>query len=252
VKYYNKWYIILDIMDDSIYVIELIGYIFSILAIIAAAHNLIERLFHYSLFDAFIKFGPFLLKSLVPHEPFYLWLECRTLNKNIYETWDVVLFYFISLTMVFSFVAGFWIILVLKILSIIHISIYILIPWFLILLVANSKSAYNQAAINFKTVYFPNLENAKQIKEKMTLEPLLTFKLYIKHFFRNWPLTPYNTLTVLLIVILILVLYWPAWLIQAIQRKNKLDLSNEKTRATYFMGYFLFFAIIGLTLNLIS
>ena len=120
------------------------------------------------------------------------------------------------------------------------------------LFIANHRSAIHQAAINFKAIYYPNLEDAEQLKGKMALEPFITAKLYFKNFLKNWPLTPYNTLIVLLIVILVIVLYLPAWLIRSVQRGNKLDLTDERIRTNYFLGYFLFFALLGSTLSFIS
>lgn len=228
--------------------IEILGLIFAVAGVIATAHTMLERIFHYSLFSTLLAITPLFLRSWFPHEPSILWFENRSMNRNIYESWDLALIYLFMLLIIFFLSAGFLIFLIFRLINFYYIPTSLLVAWFLLLLFSNFISAGNQAAIQFKIIN-PMLKNINQIAEHMRRNPLLTLRFATKHFFLNWIKTPFTTLKLLCLVILLVLLYWPAWLIRSFQRTNKIPLTDEGDRTNYLIVYSVFFICVGLLLN---
>jgi hypothetical protein len=72
---------------------DIFGFVFIVLGIITGAHTILENLFHYSLFSAFLNLAPNAISSLSDAKPITAWLEARTLNRQFHEMWDVALFF---------------------------------------------------------------------------------------------------------------------------------------------------------------
>lgn len=234
-------------MTDSKSVIELAGYSFWFLGIIATAHFLLDRFLGYSLFSVFITTAPSLMKSIVPSEPFYFWLEGRIQNKSVHEMWDICLIYLFLLTSVLFLFSGCWIFLILKLFSVINTPIIVIIFWFIINFIIFFISSSNQTALTFH-IRDRRIKRTETIRNRMRENQLLTLKIFLKYFSTNWILAPYNTLKILLIDILAILLFWPAWLIQALHVHPKIDLNDDKTRTTYFIGYAFTSILLGQSL----
>ena len=226
---------------------DIFGYAFIVLAIITGAHAIFETLFHYSPFSAFLSLAPKAISSVSDAKPLSVWLEARTLNRQFHEMWDVALFYLVMLSTVLFMMSGCWLFLILKLLSIVNVPTGLLITWFIFNALLFFISASNQAALTFR-IKDHRLRRIKTIVNRMHQNPTLTLKLVLKFFLSNWFLGPLNTFKVLLIDLLIVILYWPSWLIKFLLRKN-IDLNTNKTRTTYFIACAASFALIGTSLS---
>jgi hypothetical protein len=237
-------------MLDTKSPIEVLGLILALLGVFATAHTVLERIFKYSLFTTLLAITPLFLRSWFPHEPSILWFENRSTNRNIYESWDVAFIYLFLLPIILFLNAGFFTFVILRLVDVYHITIPLLIAWFLLILVSNFMAACNQAALKFKDIN-PTLNDINQILAHMQRHPYLTLRFITGYFFLNWIKTPITTLVLLCLFILLVLLYWPAWLIRALQRTNKLPLTRESDRTNYLIVYSVIFICAGLLLNFI-
>ncbi|MHB8104294.1 MAG: hypothetical protein ACYDG5_01975 [Dehalococcoidales bacterium] len=226
--------------------IKFIGFIITACGIIATAHALFERFFAYSLFTTFIDLTPTFIKSY-GNELLPAWLDSRISKDKIYHAWDVFLLYLILLSITLFLMVAFWVFLILQLLSIFSIPMIWLIILIIMNIVANVYSAILQTALAIKIKY-PEIQSTDEIMTRMLLEQTLTFKLLCKYFFLDFVIGPYNTLKILLLVVLAIILYWPAWIIRMFQR-NKLNLSITGFRTTYFIGYAFIFLLVGTILT---
>lgn len=231
-------------MEDFI-LSDLIVYILFILAGITATHTVLERLLHYSLFTAFIKFIPIAIRDISNSPKLSLWVESHTTNRDLYEMCGAVLIYFIILSSALFLFFGCWVYLILQILSIVHIPTSLLVTWFIVIFLLMFISAGNQTAV-FLMVRDRRLKKIDTIKNRMRQNPSLTLKLTLKFFLTN--LSPLNTLKVLLVALLIIVFYWPAWIIQPILKK-RINLNDANTRSTYFTTCAFVYGIFGTSIN---
>ena len=161
--------------------------------------------------------------------------------------WEVCLIYLFLLTFVLFLFSGCWIFLTLKLFSVLNTPIIFIICWFIINSIIFFISSSNQTALTFH-IRDRRIKKADTIKNRMSENQPLTLKIFLKYFSTNWILAPYNTLKILLIVILALVLFWPAWLIQAFHMHSKIDLNNDTTKTTYFIGYAFISFLLGISL----
>ena len=106
--------------------------------------------------------------------------------------------------------------------------------------------------INLKAVG-KSRKNKEQVKKRVgdfiRQNRITMGKIYAYYFFKNWAIAPITTLKLLLIVVFIIVLYWPAWLINAFPTKTRLHLNDKVTRKYYFTAYGASLMIIGLSLT---
>ena len=226
--------------------INFVGFIFSVIGIIATAHALFERLFKYSLFQVFIDITPVFLRGFGQNE-LSVWLDSRVTKDNIYHAWDAFLLYLVLVSFTLILMVAFWVFLILKIFSIYTIPIYLLILLLIVNIAANFQSAVNQTAIKFKVKY-PELQNMDEIKRRMFSEMGLMFKIIFKFFFLDFIIGPYNSLKILLLIILVIMLYGPAWIIRMFQKK-KLNLAYAEHRTNYFIGYAFTFLLVGVIIS---
>lgn len=235
-------------MFESQSPIAILGLILSICGTLATGHALIERLIGSTLFSTLLSYTPKFLNSLIPYEPALIWFEIRSSNRDIYYTWDLSLIYLVLLSLVLFVMGGFWVFLVLKLIWGYDIGLFWLIFWLAILCFNYYFSASNQAAFKMKILHPYKLKSPEDIKNYMRQNPIETLKLWTAYFFRNWIAAPFTTLILLLIVVLNIVLHWPAWLIQVLPKVNKINLADSNTRKYYYIGYMLSFLIPGLIL----
>jgi hypothetical protein len=227
---------------------DILWLIFSISAAIATAHIIIERLFGSPLFSTFLLVMPGFARALFPFEHAILWFEHRSLNNKIDQAWDLCLIYFFMLLLVLAFIEGLWISIILQLLSVWHLPFLLLVLWFALLFFSNFVSASIQTAIKIKMIP-PPIKTINGIKKRMFKNPALTLKLFFSFFFQNWIMPGFNTLKLLFTVSLVIILYWPAWVIRRLQKNNKLDLSNKDERNYYFAGYTLFCVLAAILLK---
>ncbi len=235
-------------MTDPRTPIELLGLILSISALIAGAYLLMERLFAYRVFSVFLALTPKLLQSLFPHDATIAWFTIRS-GRSLYDAWDVALVYLFLLPALFVIEVGCWVFLALRLAGISYIGTSWLFSWFVFNWFIYSWSAVNQYAVEIK------IKNKKAtpegIKKSMIEDPGLTLKRWIYYFLRNWLVTPLIASALVLIIILFVLLHWPAWVIKAFP-KIHLNLDNKRSRTYYYLTYMLLAGIPGLVLTFLA
>lgn len=153
--------------------LEILGFAFSIAGAFAGGYALIEKLFGLSLFSVFWKIAPVVMQSSSPNMSFTTWFAIRS-QRNLHEAWDVALFYFLLVLIIFPLMAGCWLFLILAVLGIYNIGVFWLIIWFVFLSFIYLVSASNQVAVEIKAKH-PRA-NAERIKRYMTQEQITTIK----------------------------------------------------------------------------
>ncbi|HUT67953.1 MAG TPA: hypothetical protein VMW86_05330 [Dehalococcoidales bacterium] len=232
--------------------LEFIGLAISILGVFAGCHILVERVFNYSLFKAALVLIPAFLRLMFPSDENILWFENRINKRTIFESWDLSLIFLFLLLLTFALSIGFWLFLILRLLSIFYFPVLLLVLWGVIILLNNIYSACNQAALRFKILY-PNKTTTKtDILTAMQQEPGLTFKLLSMYFWSNWIRTPLVTFILLLTIFLVVLLYWPCWIINLIRPNNKLRINEKKTKTNYFSIYSAVLIVTGIIINFIA
>jgi hypothetical protein len=231
-------------MSDSHSSLYFLGLVFTIAGTFAAAHVLIESSFQLSLFSVFWKITPRVLQSFSPIS-FPTWLSIRA-QTDVHEAWDVALFFFVTVSFAFTLMAGCWVFLILAILGIYHIGTFWLITWFVILFFIYLVSASNQVAIEGKFKH-PRAKAQRRIRY-MQQQPFNTIKRWLYFMFRNWLISPFTSLVVLLILCLLLLLDGFGWLTMLLPQSRRLDLTNNTVRMYYYGAYSLFFVVAGLLL----
>ena len=122
-------------MIDSKTPLDFLSLALALIGALAGAHILVERLFNYSLFTTFIKITPTFLRNMFPNAESILWFENRNIQKSIYDSWYLSFIFLLILLSVFFLTAGFWIFLILRLISIFYIPLSILIIWFFIIFI---------------------------------------------------------------------------------------------------------------------
>lgn len=224
--------------------------IFAISSAISAAHIVVEKLLNYKLFPIFLALMPKVLKIFFPRTSVILWFENKTLQKNIYQAWDLAFIYLGILLSTLVLIAGFWVVLILKLVSVIEVPILLLVFWFLILLTNNIISTSNQVGLYF-SLQKPKTNELNEIKRRMTENKDLAAKLGIAYFFRNWLFPIFTNFGLLILVILVIELYWPSWVIQSFQKTNKLNMNRNNIRTTYFAAYTGICAVVSILIKFV-
>jgi hypothetical protein len=227
--------------------LKLLGLVLSISGIISGAYLLMEWLFTYRLFTVFRKFAPEMLRALFPHDPTILWFSIRS-DRGLYNAWDVALVYLLLLPILFLLAAGCWVFLVLRLASISDIGTSWLSAWFVINWLVYSWSSVNQYAVELKVK--DKEATPESIKKHMVEDPWGTLRRWTFYSLRNWLTTPAVSAVLLVIVVLFVLLHWPAWIIKALHVTH-LDLESNRSRTYYYVTYALLAGIPGLILTTI-
>jgi hypothetical protein len=227
---------------------DVIWLVVSLSGAAATAHLVIERMFGSPMFSMFVKVIPRLMTTLYPYEPAFSWFEQKTNAESIEEAGDVCLVFLVALLAVVFLMLGFWVVLVMRLASKWHVPTPVLLIWFFALFVGNVVSAANQTAITFKMIP-PPVKTVNGVRNRMLRDPLATAKVAMKYFAQDWVLPIFHSLKLLLTVILVIVLYWPAWVIHATQRNHRLDLAKSDVRTLYFGTYSLFCVVAAVLLR---
>lgn len=218
-----------------------LGLAFLISGAISFGHILVERLVSTELFRVFLKLTPEFLYSQFHSEPAITWFKGRS-SRNLYDCWDISLIYLFLLSCVLAMAVGFWVFLVLRILEIYNIGTSGLVIWLAVLSASNVWAAVNQHAVEVKARH--KRATIERVKEYMIEDPLNTLKRSAYHFLRNWVGTPFTTLKLLSIIVLFILLHWPAWLLKGI-RILRIDLNDRKAREYYYIAYAVLASVAG-------
>jgi len=224
--------------------LAILGLVLSISGIIAGGYLLLERLFSSKLFSIFLIFTPNFLQAIFPHDPAITWFRIRS-NRNLYDSWDVSFIYFLLLPIISTAMIGFWAFLVLRICGVYDLGTSWLTFWFVMLCLNYMWSAVNQYAIEIKAKH--RKASVKRIKGYIIQDPIATLKKWLSYFFRNWIKAPLTALELLLIVVLFILLHWPAWLLRGVS-KIQINLNDANARKYYYTGYMVVFLAAGLLL----
>lgn len=221
-----------------------LGLALSISGAISLGHILVERLVSTELFSVFLTLTPNFLTSQFNYEPAIAWFKVRS-SRNLYDCWDIALIYLFLLSLVLIMGVGFWVFLVLRILGIYNIRTGLLIIWFAVLCITNVWAAVNQHAVEVKAQR--KTATVEKVKEYMIENPVDTLKRSAHYFLRNWVGTPFTTLKLLLIVVLFVLLHWPAWLLKGV-KILKIDLNDKNTHKYYYITYGVLASVAGISL----
>jgi len=142
-------------------------------------------------------------------------------------------------------VVGFWISLVLTIHGAYNIRTSLLVIWFGVLCAGNVWAAVNQHAVEIKAQH--KRATLEKVQEYIIENPEKTVKRWAYYFLRNWVETPFTIVKLLLIVVLFILLHWPAWLLKGV-KILKIDLSDQNTRKYYYIAYGVPASVAGLLL----
>lgn len=186
------------------------------------------------------------MQSSYPSSTFTPWFSLRA-QRNIHESWDVALLYFVLLSIIFPIITGCWVFLILAILGVLNIGIFWLIIWFVSLFFLYLVSASTQVAVEIKSKH-PRANADRILRYMREDKPINTIKRWLYHLFRNWFIAPFTCLRLLFILFLLLLLDGPAWLTMILPQGPILDLSDDEVRKYYYIGYSVFFIIAGLIL----
>jgi hypothetical protein len=225
---------------------DIIGFIFVVIGVLVGTHTVLVSIFRYSLFTIFIKLIPQTVNGFRGDSPSSTWVEIQSQNKQPQEMW-ISLLLFPLLVVVLFLMAGCWVFLALKLTSVINLNTSVLVTWFLFNAIAFFISACNQAAL-FVMFKDHRVKRKETIVYRMSQKPLKTILMVFGHFFTNWIRGPIVTLTEVIIVLLVILLYWPFWIIHFILRKS-FDLGQDKSRNSYFVIYTAILALLGLSFN---
>jgi hypothetical protein len=222
----------------------ILGLALGICGVIAGANIIVEQFFNDKLFSAFLKAIPVFLQSFFPNDATILWFTVRA-NRNIYDSWDVALIYFVLVPLLFALLTGCWVFLILALVGVINIGTIWLIIWFVLTAINYGWSASNQYALEIKS--HDRRLGVEGIKNRMRSDPAKTAKRWSHYFFADWVVAPFVALRIFFIEFLFVLLLWPAWLLRLIP-DFRFDLTSRKTRRYYYAGYSAVFVIAGLVL----
>jgi len=231
-------------MFDPISPYAILGLALSISGAISTGYILVERLIGSKLFSAFLLATPVFLQSQFKDDPAIAWFKLRS-SRSLYDCWDVGFIYLFILLLVLIMMGGIWVFLVLNILGVYNIGIPWLIIWFVVLCSSHMWSAVNQHYIEIKARH--KRAATERVKRYMMEDPINTIKRWFFYFFKNWITAPFTTLYLLLIVIIFVLLHWPAWLLKGVGIL-KMDLNDANSRKYYYTGYTVIFLVSGLLL----
>jgi hypothetical protein len=232
-------------MFETKSVLAIIGLIISIVGALVGGNLVVEKFFKFQLFVVFFRFFPQLVQAIVPSEPAITWLATRS-NRSIYYSWDIAFIYIALLPVLLILATGLWFLLIFRILNVYSISLGILIVWFLVLCYVYSVSASNQYAMEVQFKH--KTANIETLKMLIIKDPETTAKRWAYFFFINWIRTPLVGLSLLLLFLFLVILFWPAWIINAFSKKTKINLEKDRSRKYYYACYSTVFIIVGLIL----
>lgn len=221
-----------------------LGLALSISGVISLGYILVERLVSTELFSVFLKLTPIFLTSQFKYEPAIAWFKVHS-SKNLYDCWDISLIYLFLLSLMLTIVVGFWVFLVLKVLGIYNIRTILLIIWFAVLFAINVVAASNQHAVEVKIQH--KIATVEKVKEYLLENQPNTLKRVTYYFLRDWVETPFTIVKLLLIIVLFILLHWPAWLLKGV-KILKIDLNDKNTRTYYYIAYGVPASVAGLLL----
>lgn len=227
---------------DSHTSLEIIGFALVLVAGVASAYTLIERLLGVTLFSVFWKMTPTFLQSSYPDNPFSGWLQARA-HDNLHEAWELALFLLVAVSVTLFFMLGFWVFLILRLLGIYSIAVPLLILWFFLLFLLYFVSAGNQVAIEIKVRH--RRADTERIKRYMQEDQVGTIKRTTRFFFRNWVVSPFAGLQILIIILLLIVLDGPAWFTKLFPTGSHLRIADDSVRNHYYIGYAAVSGIVG-------
>ena len=222
-----------------------LGLALSISGVISLGYGFVERLVSTKLFSVFLILIPNFLLSQFRNESAIAWFKVRS-SRNLYDCWDISLIYLFLLPLVLIMAVGFWVFLVLRILGIYNIGTSALIVWFAVLCVSNVWATVNQHAIEVKAQH--KRATIERVEEYMMENPPNTLKRWAYYFLRNWVEGPFTTLKLLSIIVLFVLLHWPAWLLKGV-KILKADLNDKDTRTQYYITYGVLASVAGLLLT---
>jgi hypothetical protein len=226
-----------------------LGLALSISGVISLGYGFVERLVSTELFSVFLKLVPNFLFSQFRYEPAIVWFKGRS-TKSLYDCWDVSLIYLFLLSLLLIMEVGVWVLLVLWIFGVYSIRTYLLIIllviWFAVLCFTNMWAVVSQYYVEVKAQHKRATE--KKVIEYMMESPGNTIKRWGYYFLRNWVETPYTTVKLLLIIVLFILLHWPAWLLKGV-KILKADLNDKDTRTQYYITYGVLASVAGFLLT---
>jgi hypothetical protein len=226
-----------------------LGLAFSISGVISLGYGFVERLVSTQLFSVFLTLVPDFLLSQFGYEPAIVWFKGRS-TRSLYDCWDVSLIYLFLISLVLIMEIGVWVLLVLWILKVYAIRMYLLIillvVWFAVLCFINVSAAVSQHYVEIKAQH--KRATLEKVQEYMIKNPEKTFKRWGYYFLRNWVEAPYTTVKVLSIIVLFILLHWPAWLLKGV-KILRADLNNKDTRTQYYITYGVLASVVGLLLT---
>jgi len=221
-----------------------LGLALSVSGVISLGYGFVERLVSAELFSVFLAVTPNFLASLLNYEPAAVWFKGRS-TRSLYERWES-LFYLFLISCVLAIIVGFWAFLVLRILGIYNIGTSGLIAWFLVLCFSNLWAVVSQHYIEIKAQH--KRVTKKRVLVYMVENPSNTLKRWGYYFLRNWVVTPYIAVKLLSIMVLFILLHWPAWLLKGV-KILKADLNDKDARTQYYITYGVLASVAGLLLT---
>ena len=247
-------------MFEEILWLEILGLLLVVSSFIVAGHTLVERIFNYSSIVVLTEYLPKFLKAYIPSNAFITWYEIRSLRLNFYGDWHVVLFLTGCTTLTFALFSGFWALLVLKVLGF-NISNYWLLSYCLFLAFIYFWSSINQTFIKMAILHKDELTFIRNTHNNIDTNDMIgVFVKYPKqimryivlYFFVNWVKSPVTSLGILLVLMLLVVMHWPAWLTNVLPNRYHIDITNSDTRRNYYIGYFVSAGVLGTILLFIG
>ncbi|AKG53305.1 hypothetical protein DGWBC_0627 [Dehalogenimonas sp. WBC-2] len=213
--------------------LSIIGLVLTIFGITTGGYVLFELLFKCTLFTVFLRVVSTMLMALYPREPGYVWLTVQS-SKSVYNIWNVALLWLMGLPIVLFLMIGFWVFIVLNIVGTTHIPVLWLVLWFIGAGLINLFSAVNQYAIELKIKH--KRASVERLKRYILDDLGQALKRISHHFFYNWITGPVYTIAIFFIDLLLIILHWPAWGLNAFFG-SKLDLDSNEVRKNYYIGY---------------
>jgi hypothetical protein len=227
--------------------LEVLGLVLAISGVIAGSYIVVETLIRSTVFSVFWKVNPAFLRSFYPNDIAILQFTIRA-NGSLYSNWGVALIYLFLLPIVFSIFVGCWVFLILRLLGIFDIGPIWLTIWFILVAINHILAAVGQHALEIR--FHDHRLRTLGITNRMLSDLPNTMKRWSYYFLTNWIKAPITTLLLLLIIVLFVLLHWPAWLIQIVP-KFRFDLTNARIRRYYYAWYAVIFGVSGLILAFI-
>jgi len=222
-----------------------LGLALSISGVVSLGYGFVERLISTELFSLFLTATPNFLYSQFRSEPAIAWLKARS-GGSLYDRWDVSLIYLFLVSCVLAMTVGFWVFLILRILGIYSIGTSALVVWFLVLCFGNVWAVVGRHYIEIKGRH--KGATLEKVQEYVIENAEKTVKRWAHYFLRNWVETPYTTVKLLSIMVLFILLHWPAWVLKGV-KILRADLNDRDTRTHYYITYGVLASVAGLLLT---